>query len=262
MDAFARWVELMGLPEASLPLDEAALLISARANPGLDVAAELDRIEAIARQVPEPDTGALCRFLFDRMGLRGDRQTYDDPANSYLDRVLERRLGIPISLSVLLIEIGRRCGVTLEAVGMPGHFLVRDPAEPAWLIDAFDAGRRLDRLACERLFQSATGGTASLSPEMLAPTGAWATLSRILANLDRSFHQRGDRRSLLWVSELRSRIPLTALADRTQLAGRLAALGRFDTGADVLEEAASKAEIPRVQERLRADALTLRARLN
>ena len=252
----------MSQPENALSLAEGALLISAGANPALDVDAQLARLDRIARQVGEPDTGALCQVLFERIGLRGDRESYDDPVNSYLDRVLDRGLGIPISLSVLLIEVGRRCGVVLEAVGMPGHFLVRDPAEPDILIDAFDAGRRLDRAACELLLRSVSEGAASLSPEMLAPTGPWATLSRMLANLDRSFERRGDRSSLVWVSELRSRIPRAALADRTQLAGRLAALGRFDTGASVLEEAASTAKIPRVQERLRADALTLRARLN
>lgn len=252
----------MARPEDDLPLAEAALLISAAANPELDVAAQLARIDGIAAEVDEPDTGGLCRLLFDRIGLKGDRETYDDPLNSYLDRVLDRRLGIPISLSVLLIDVGRRCGVGLEAVGMPGHFLVRDPAEPDVLIDAFDGGRRLDRAACQRLLHTVTAGTGTLSPEMLAATGPWATLSRMLANLDRSFDRRDDRRALVRISELRSHIPRAPLADRTQLAGRLAALGRFDTGAAVLEEAASVATIPRVQERLRADALTLRARLN
>lgn len=253
----------MDLPEAAVPLDEAALLISASANPALDVPAQLRRLDRIAEQIGrKPDLSALLRLLFEQMGLRGDRQSYDDPANSYLDRVLDRRLGIPISLSVIVIEVGRRCGVELEAVGMPGHFLVRDPAEPDALIDAFDGGRRLDHAGCERLLGSVSGSTASLTPEMLAPTGRWATLSRMLANLDRSFDRRGDRSALVWVSELRWRVPRAALADRTQLAGRLAALGRFDTGAAVLEDAAAAARIPRLQERLRADALTLRARLN
>lgn len=260
MDVLARWVELMELPENAVPLDEAALLISAGANPSLDVADQLSRLDRIAAGVD--GASALYRVLFDEMGLRGDIDSYDDPVNSYIDRVLDRRLGIPISLSVILMEVGRRCGVRLEAVGMPGHFLVRDPAEPAVLIDAFAAGRRLDQAASEELLRSTTGGTASLTPEMLAATGPWATLSRMLANLDRSFDQRDDRQGLMWVSELRARIPRAALADRTQLAGRLAALGRFDAGAAVLEEAASAARIPRVQERLLADARTLRARLN
>lgn len=97
---------------------------------------------------------------------------------------------------------------------------------------------------------------------MLAPTGPWATLARMLANLDRSFEKRGDRGGLVWVSEMRRAIPRAGLADRAQLAGRLAALGRFDAGAAVLEGAASEAGAERVQERLLADALVMRSRLN
>ena len=109
----------MELPESVVPLDEAALLISAHANPALDVAAQLRRLDRLATRVERADSSGLCRLLFEQLGLRGDRERYDDPVNSYLDQVLERRRGIPISLSVLLIEVGRRCGVCLEAVGMP-----------------------------------------------------------------------------------------------------------------------------------------------
>lgn len=262
MDVFARWDELMELPEATLPLDEAALLISAGANPALDVAAQLGRLDEIAGRARVADTDALCRLLFSDMGLRGDRENYDDPVNSYLDRVLDRGLGIPISLSVLLMEVGRRCGVRLEAVGMPGHFLVRDLGQPGTFIDAFNGGRRLDMEGCRQLLQSVTGAAGTLSPEMLAGIGPRATLARMLANLDRSFDRRGDRGSLIWVSDLRRRIPDAPLADRAQLAGRLASLGRFDSGAAVLEEAATQTTAERVRDRLLADARTMRARLN
>jgi regulator of sirC expression with transglutaminase-like and TPR domain len=248
--------------EEDLPLDEAALLISAQANEALDVQAQLRRLDELASRVPGADVAALCRFLFDDFGLRGDREGYDDPLNSYLDRVLDRGRGIPISLSVLLIEIGRRCGIRLEAVGMPGHFLVRDPASPEALIDAFDAGRRLDYPACERLFRTATGSSARLTTDMLATTGHRAVLVRMLANLDVSFARRNDHKSLAWVSALRMRIPETPAADRVQLAGRLAALGRFDYAADVLEELAASVSRAEQADRLRGDACALRARLN
>jgi regulator of sirC expression with transglutaminase-like and TPR domain len=262
VDASARWVELMQRTEDGIPLDEAVLLISARANPNLDVAAQLDRLDQLAGLVGGPDVSRLRRVLFDQLGLRGDREHYDDPANSYLDRVLERRRGIPISLSVILIEVGRRCGIQLEAVGMPGHFLVRDPATPEQLIDAFDRGRQLDHAACERLLRAVAGGTAQLTTDMLATTGPWAILARMLANLDRSFEMRQDRQSLAWVSDLRMHIPAASLADRMQLAGRLAALGRFDAAASILEEAASAANGREMQGRLVNDATGLRARLN
>jgi regulator of sirC expression with transglutaminase-like and TPR domain len=262
VDVLARWIELMARPEHLLPLDEAALLISARANGALDVEAQLRRLDELAGQVDREDVSALCRMLFGQLGLQGERERYDDPANSYLDQVLDRRRGIPISLSVLLIEIGRRCGVRLEAVGMPGHFLVRDPALPDLLIDAFDRGRRLDHADCERLLRSIVGGGAQLTPEMLATTGPRATLGRMLANLDRSFERRGDYASLAWVSDLRMHVPQASLGDRTHLAGRLAALGRLDVAAGVLEEAACAASGTELRERLTAEALALRARLN
>jgi regulator of sirC expression with transglutaminase-like and TPR domain len=262
VDPSARWSELMALPEDAVPLDEAALLISAHANPALSVASQLRRLDELAARVEGADSSALCMVLFEQVGLRGDREHYDDPLNSYIDQVLDRRRGIPISLSVLLIEVGRRCGVPLEAVGMPGHFLVRDPSAPEYLIDAFDQGRRLDRPDCERLLRAVTGGAGQLTPDMLATSGTRATLARMLANLDRSFERRGDTESLAWVSELRVSIPTSAAGDRRQLAGRLAALGRLDTAAAVLEEAAGAAVGPEVRNQLLREAFTLRARLN
>ncbi len=258
----ARWAELMELPEERVPLDEAALLISAHANPALDVAAQLQRLDEIAAVIVPPEVPVLCRVLFGQLGLRGDRERYDDPLNSYIDQVLDRRRGIPISLSVVLIEVGRRCGLRLDAVGMPGHFLVRDPATPEELIDAFDGGRRLGHGECEQLLRAATGGAAPLTPEMLSATRTWTTLARMLLNLDGSFGRRRDYRSLSWVSELRLGIPRTSLADRAQLAGRLATLGRLDVAATVLEDAAGATTAADARPRLLAEAATFRARLN
>jgi regulator of sirC expression with transglutaminase-like and TPR domain len=252
----------MQRPEADIPLDEAALLIAAHANTGLDVGAQLQRLDNLAAGVGSADATAVCRLLFEDLGVTGDREGYDDPLNSYLDQVLDRRKGIPISLSVLLIEVGRRCGVALEGVGLPGHFLVRDPTEPELLIDAFSAGRRLDPPACERLLQIVAGSQARLTPEMLAPAGPRAILARMLANLDRSFERRADYRSLLWVSRLRLAIPDLPSGDRVHLSARLGTLGRFDDAADVLEGLAAAQTTPEVAARLRSEAVALRARLN
>lgn len=252
----------MSRPEGQIPLDEAALLISAAANPRLDVASELARLDLVAARAADDTTESMVGLLFGEMVLRGDHDTYDDPENSYLDRVMDRRLGIPITLSVLLIEIARRRGVVLEGVGMPGHFLVRDPAHPGELIDAFAAGRRLDLAACERLMQQSTGSARSLSPDMLATTGRRAILSRMLANLDHSFDVRRDRRSLQWVSRLRASLPGLTARERTQVARRLSTVGRYDLAAEVLEDVASVAGSPAIADPLRAEAVRLRARLN
>jgi regulator of sirC expression with transglutaminase-like and TPR domain len=257
-----RWVELLRRPEADVPLDEAALLISAHANPALDVAGELRRLERIARQVGEPSTEAVCQMVFGDMGLRGDRDNYDDPLNSYIDQVLARRRGIPISLAVVLIEIGRRCGLRLEGVGMPGHFLVRDPGTPDLLIDAFEGGRRLDRSDCERLLQTVTGTRTELTPAMLAATGPRAILARMLANLDRSFERQADTKAVSWVCTLRLGIPDLPAGDRVQLANRLGSLARFHEAAQVLEDVAGEQAAGDLRSRLQSDAASLRARLN
>lgn len=262
MDVLDRWSELVQRPEPEVRLDAAALLISECANPDLDVAGQLARLDSIAAGVGRPDVADLCQVLFDELDLTGDEESYDDPANSYLDQVLDRRRGIPITLAVLMIEVGRRCGVELEGVGMPGHFLVRDPSRPEELIDAFRGGRRLDRAGCERLFHSSTGGSGPLTPEMLGAAGPHAILARMLANLDASFMRRNDRKSLTWLCELRTRLPAASVGDRAQLASRLAVLGRFDTAASVLEEASEASQAERVRDRMLAEATSLRARLN
>ena len=229
----------MALPEEAIPLDEAALLIAAGADPSLDVSAQLARLDALAsQQRGAAGTEQVCHLVFTTLGLRGDSQTYDDPRNSYLHEVLDRRLGIPISLSVLLMEIGRRCGVALEGVGMPGHFLVRDPDRPDQLIDAFSGGRRLDHAECARLVQAVAGQAIELSGDMLATVGSRSILARMLANLDHSFRRRRDRNGVRWVTSLRAAIPGLSMADRMALADGLAGLGSYEEAAAHLEEMA------------------------
>jgi regulator of sirC expression with transglutaminase-like and TPR domain len=236
MDPSSRWREIVMQPEEDLPLDEAALLISATADSGVDVAVQLARLDDVAAQIEPADTRQLCRHVFETLGVQGDRETYDDPRNSYLDQVLNRRLGIPISLSVLLMEIGRRCGVRLEGVGMPGHFLVRDPGEPGLLIDAFSGGRRLDHAACAQLLRAVAGEEIHLQAGYLAPVGPRAILVRMLANLDHSFRRRDDREGVRRVTRLRSAIPGQPLSERIGLADTLAGLGSVDEAAQLLEE--------------------------
>ncbi len=263
MDATTRWRELLERRDVDLPLDEAALLIAAHANPTLDVAEQLARLDDIAASVDEPSTDGVCRMLFETLRLRGNRKRYDDPRNSYLDQVLDRHLGIPISLSVLLIEVGRRLGLTLEGVGMPGHFLVRDTASPDLLIDAFAGGQRLDHAACERLLQAIGGPSVTLVPTMLAPTGRRAILARMLANLDHSYRGRADVRSLLWVTRLRVAIPELSVAERASVANGLADLGCYSEAADLLDELASDGAFDdEIIERLEARSTAVRARLN
>jgi regulator of sirC expression with transglutaminase-like and TPR domain len=236
MDGLARWRELLARADEEIPLDEAALIIAGLGDPTLDEAAELSRLDNMAAQVGRADAEEVFRFVFETLGVTGDDQTYDDPQNSYLHRVLDRRLGIPISLSVLLIAIARRCGVALEGVGMPGHFLVRDPARPDVLIDAFSGGRRLTHADCARLLYDVAG--EELTDAMLASVGPRAIVARMLANLDRSFRRRRDHNGLRWVTRLRAAIPGLPLAERIAFAEDLAGLGCYDDAHTLLEELA------------------------
>jgi regulator of sirC expression with transglutaminase-like and TPR domain len=253
----------MRRPESDIPLDEAAMLIAAHANPALDVAAQLTRIDEAAAQLGPADTEQVCRLVFEKLRVRGDTATYDDPRNSYLDQVLDRRRGIPISISVLLIEIGRRCGVTLVGVGMPGHFLVRDPQRPELLIDAFSGGRRLNRDECAQLLGSVPGREIALPDGLLASVGPRAILLRMLANLDQSFRRRSDMNGVRWTARLRADVPGQPLADQISLADGLANVGLYEDGATVLEAAASSPGISEEAARaLRGRARGLLARFN
>ena len=201
------FTELVGLDDAAIPLDEVSFVIAAHAEPQLDVLHELGRIDRLASKCSDPTLHGVLRLLFRDQGFAGNRTDYYDPRNSFLNEVLNRRLGIPISLSVLVMEVGRRLGVPLAGVGMPGHFLLRDKVDPTVFIDAFGGGTLLDERGCERLFQSIQGANRPLDPEFLLPIDRAAIVSRLLGNLRAIYSHRRDTTSLLWVTRLRVRLP-------------------------------------------------------
>ncbi|MGH8994024.1 MAG: SirB1 family protein [Acidimicrobiia bacterium] len=255
----ARFGALVARPEGEIPLDEAAVLIAAHGAPGLDVEEQLARLDRLAATCPAATLDGLCRHLFDDLGFTGNRDDYRDPRNSYLNEVLDRRTGIPISLSVVLLEVGRRLGVPLAGVGMPGHFLVRHLGEPAIFLDPFEGGARLAEADCETIFR-ALGGTGEWIPAYLDPVGPRAILSRMLVNLQGIFMPR-DLRSASWVLRLRLLIPGLALRERVALARALGSLGEFTAAGAALEGAAAAAPAEEA-DRLRAQARALRARSN
>jgi regulator of sirC expression with transglutaminase-like and TPR domain len=221
MDPTERFAELVRGPEAALPLDEAGLLIAAHAKPDLDVARHLAQFDALAEEVGEPTLDGLRRLLFRDLGFAGNEDDYYDPRNSYLDDVLERRTGIPISLAVVMMEVGRRVGVPLSGVSMPGHFLVRDKVDPEVFIDPFARGIVLDRRGCQLRFHGVHGVTATFDPAFLEPVGRRAIVDRMLANLEGIAGVRGDRTMLGWVLRLRSSLPDAAEDVRRRLSAAL-----------------------------------------
>ncbi len=235
MDVTSRFAAIMAGPEAATPLDEAALLVAAAVRPELDVAAEQARLDELAAAVWAPRLDALCKCLFVELGFAGDAHDYYDPRNSCLDQVVERRLGIPITLSVLLLEVGRRVGVPLVGVSMPGHFLVRDKLDPDVFVDAFAGGAVLDAAGCEALFRDLHGPGAAFEPAFLRPVGARAIVARMLANLDAIATARSDRLLLERVVRLRTLVPGAPAPVHRRLAEVLASSYRFGEAADVLD---------------------------
>jgi regulator of sirC expression with transglutaminase-like and TPR domain len=189
----------------------AAMLIARLRGGSVDmhaVARELDLIaEAVSEKVGErAGTEALIEAineeLFDELGFRGNMDAYDEPENSYLDRVIERRVGIPITLSLVYMEVAQRVGLRCDGVGFPGHFLVRcgEPAEGIYL-DPFHHGRRLTAEELRARLASADLGGAS-PDSFLAGVTRRQILQRMLNNLHRIFRERRELERWMAVIEL------------------------------------------------------------
>jgi regulator of sirC expression with transglutaminase-like and TPR domain len=183
-------------------LDQAALLIGAWDYPQRDLDAYRTTLDSIAERVA-PDvarahTGverahAIGHWLFDRLGFAGNIDDYYDPRNSFLCDVIDRRVGIPISLSVLYLEIARRVGVLAQGVNFPGHFLVRVAIEDAWLfLDPYSNGRSLTPADLEALLRKTTSPTAVLEPSVIAAATKRQIVARMLVNLAGIYGRNGD----------------------------------------------------------------------
>ena len=260
MDPTARFASLVGDITVEPPLDEAALLIAKHVHPALDLAGSTARLDDLAAGCADSTFDAVRHQLFAVTGFRGNVEHYDDPANSLLDDVLERRLGIPITLAVVMLEVARRVGAGAFGVGMPGHFLVGDPARPGVYCDAFSAGALLGVDECEAIFTGAVGPSHAFEPHMLDPVGARAIIARMLANLERSA-LAGDPVHATWMATLHFSIAGLPIIERVALARRLGYLGRITVAADELDGLALLVS-DTAAVRLRHEARALRARLN
>lgn len=243
-------------------LDELALVIAAHARPGIDVHAELERLDTLAAQVAQPTLDGVRHLLFRDMGFAGNRGDYYDPANSLLPEVLDRRVGNPIMLSILLIAVGRRVGVELEPVGMPGHFLVRDHAHPDTFVDPFHQGAMLDVSQCADLFARLAGPAASFDLAYLTPTKPHHVIARVLNNLVAIYQRSGRVDDLGWAATLRSMVAPSEGAGLDKIAAALGSAGRYQPAARIYDSLALAAADPEESERLTASATTYWARLN
>ena len=198
------------LRNLEIPVELAALVLARDAYPQLDIDAVVSRLDALAEpltgriarcRTPQSQAAVLGTYVYDELGFRGDEQSYYDPRNSYLNEVLERRVGIPISLAVLLIALGRRAGLAVDGIGFPGHFLVRLGGSEGVYLDPFFRAQILSRDALERLLRRALGDAAHMSPEHLAPVSTRAVVARMLTNLKAVYESRREHARALVVCD-------------------------------------------------------------
>ena len=233
MDPRSRLVALAGTADAR-SLAEGALWIAAEAQPGLDVPAWLARLDALGYRAAERITSdmdvdraamAVSEFLFEEEGFRGNAEDYYDPRNSFLHDVLDRRLGIPITLSIVYVAVAARAGLEAAGVGLPGHFIVRAERRGRHrLVDPFHGGGLLDRAACEALVARVRRGGGRLDPRWLAPVTTRQIFIRVLSNLKAVYSSLGDwARALAAVERILLLAPdmLEELRDRGTLHARL-----------------------------------------
>ena len=260
MTAVDRVIDLLWA-EGDIPLAETLLLLAeSRPGAGPCVDPGLAALDRFADGCADASIDSLVRHLFVDEGFIGDRTDYHDPRNSYLDEVLTRRAGMPITLAVVLVETARRLGIKLYGVGMPGHFLVRELDVVDGFIDPFHGGVRISAEACHARFRTLHGADAQFDPSFLAPVPSRSIVQRVLNNLTVTFRSRTPQ-DLDWLLDIRIRIPagppdLRALSELCELRGR------FGDAADLLDRMEGSLPDSRMADDTRDRALRLRARLN
>jgi regulator of sirC expression with transglutaminase-like and TPR domain len=237
LEARRRFARLVAQPEASIDLAHAALLVAAEEKPGLDVEhyrAHLYELGVTARErIAARDSDsiavvALNKFIFEELGFAGNQSEYYDPRNSLLSEVLERRTGIPITLSMVYMEIGRRAGLHVEGIGLPGHFIVRAGGErsESALVDPFNA-KIIDVEDCQERLDTIYGGQAPLTEAHLRPATTREILARLLRNLKGIYAQAGLYRRALSIIERIMLVAPDAAEERRDRGALLAQLGRY-----------------------------------
>ena len=204
---FARYV---ALPVEQIRLDVAALLLARTEYPALDLAAQLKRLDTLAARAecdpglsPQVNIASLNQLLYDEEKFAGNDEDYDDPRNSYLNDVLDRKVGIPITLSLVYQEVARRCGLPVVGVGFPGHFLAKYiTASGEILLDPYHRGVTVSVQECEEKLKAQFGEEAEFRPTYLQESSTKQILTRMLNNLKGAFFRRKDFARVLMMIEM------------------------------------------------------------
>ena len=236
---------LVQQPDENIDLAFGALLIARDAYPGLDIDSCLQRIRGLALEVEPRVKGRgrheavreLSRFLAVEQGFRGNADCYDDPRNSYLNDVLDRRLGIPITLSILYIAVGRELDLPLAGVNFPGHFLVRCAAVPdPVFVDPFSGGRVIGRDALEGMLARMTGKGAEFDDRFLAEAAPAQIFARMLRNLRQIHAGREEFEHAVSAGERITWLQPETASDLRDLGYLYCRLGAFHRALSCLDE--------------------------
>jgi regulator of sirC expression with transglutaminase-like and TPR domain len=201
--------EIAGLDEDAFPLDRSALIIALEEYPDLDIQLYLRKLDTLAARAetligidksPINCIESINEVLFVQEGLRGNSEDYYDPRNSCLNAVLDRRLGIPITLSIIYIEVAKRIGFKIEGMGFPGHFLIKHSAQDRdIIIDAFEMGRILTLNDCQELLDKIHNGEVTVNASLLKPMEKRAIITRMLYNLKGIYTQKEEHQKALLI---------------------------------------------------------------
>ncbi len=240
-----RFRELVDLPDDRIDLARAALVVASEEYTQLPVEPYLARLDQLSERVrdrlanetaPPVVLQELLHTLFRREGFQGNRASYYDPRNSFLNDVLDRKRGIPLTLGVVTLEVGWRLGLPLEGVNFPGHFLVRfQGAAMNLLVDPFDGGRLFFEDEAQALLDRAYGGMVRMRPEFLRRSGRRDMLVRLLTNLKGIYLNVQDSARALAAVERILVIHPTAQGEIRDRGTLLARLGRTEEAIEQLE---------------------------
>ena len=204
------FAKMMERDEEEVPLAMAALLIARTEYPDLEASPHLASLDRMAKQVSIDPGGsglgnvvAINEYLFEQEKFAGNVDEYDDPRNSFLNDVLARKTGIPITLSLVYMEIAQRNGLPVVGVSFPGHFLVKYAAPSGEIIiDPYNKGAVLTRKDCEDRLKQNFGDEAQFRPEYLATATHKQILSRMINNLKGSYFRRRNYSRVLRMIEM------------------------------------------------------------
>ncbi len=259
------------IEDEKIDLIRAALVIARTEYPKLEIEEYASRVEALARKVAarasdlheQTTLAALNQVLFEEAKLRGNRDDYYDPRNSFLNDVLDRGLGIPITLSILYMEVAKRVGFHLSGVGMPGHFLLKHfgPEGHETLIDCFNRGDILTRQDCQSRLDEIYSGEMQMRPEFLHPISRRQILTRMLNNLKTVYLSTRNFRKALPIADLVLVIYPQSAEDLKQRALLRYSMGMHGLAAEDLEEYLKIAPKASDAEEIRQMTLSIRRML-